>query len=221
MTTLVVQHFHERVMHQGRTTTMNEIRSSGYWIVGGTSTVSNLIFNCVKCRKLRGSTQSQKMADLPEDRLEPAPPFTYCAVDYFGPWIIKEKRKEVKRYGVLFTCMTTRAIHLEVSYNLETDSFINALHHFIFRRGPIRQLRSDQGTNFVGAKRELKEALAELDHHKIGENLLKENCDWFHFKMNVPSASHMGGVWERQIRSVRSVLAALMVQMVLNSTTSP
>lgn len=210
ITNLVVQHFHETSLHQGRTTTLNEIRSSGYWIVGGTSSVSDYIFNCVKCRKLRGSTQSQKMADLPEDRLHPAPPFTYCAVDYFGPWIIKEKRKEIKRYGALFTCMTSRAIHLEVSHSLETDSFINALRRFICRRGPIRQLRSDQGTNFVGAKKELKEALTELDHAKIVRELLKNNCDWLNFRMNVPSASHMGGVWERQIRSVRNVLSVLL-----------
>ena len=208
ITNLVVQHFHETRMHQGRTTTLNEIRSSGYWIVGGTSSVSDYIFNCVKCRKLRGSTQSQKMADLPEDRLHPAPPFTYCAVDYCGP--CKEKRKEIKRYGALFTCMTSRAIHLEVSHSLETDSFINALRRFICRRGPIRQLRSDQGTNFGGAKKELKEALTELDHAKIGRELLQNNCDWLNFRMNVPSASHMGGVWERQIRSVRNVLSVLL-----------
>ena len=90
------------------------------------------------------------MADLPEDRLEPDAPFTYCAVDYFGPWTIKDGRKEVKRYGVLFTCLASRAIHLEVASSLETDSFINALRRFILRRGT---LRCDQGTNFVGAKR--------------------------------------------------------------------
>lgn len=115
ITKLVVQHFHDTSQHQGRTTTLNEIRSSGYWINGGTSSVSRHIFTCVRCRKLRGSTQSQKMSNLPEDRQQPAPPFTYCAVDYFGPWIIKEKRKEIKRYSVLFTCMASRAIHLEVS----------------------------------------------------------------------------------------------------------
>ena len=71
-------------------------------------------------------------------------------------------------------------------------------------------LRSDQGTNFVGARNEFKEALSELDHSKISTEMLQQNCDYFSFKMNVPSASHMGGVWERQIRSVRNVLAALL-----------
>jgi hypothetical protein len=150
------------------------------------------------------------MAVLPLDRLEPAPPFTNCAVDYFGPFIIKEGRKELKRYGVLFTCMASRAVHIEVAASLETDSFINALRRFLSRRGPIRQLRSDQGKNFVGAKRELKEALKEIDRDKIRQELLRNNCDWFEFNMNVPSASHMGGVWERQIRTVRNVLAAIL-----------
>ena len=116
----------------------------------------------------------------------------------------------MKKYGVLFTCLALRAIHLETSTSLETDAFINALRRFICRRGPIRQLRSDQGTNFVGAKHELKAALAELDHERIKAELLQKNCDWFAFAMNVPSSSHMGGVWERQIRTVRSVLSPLL-----------
>ena len=139
------------------------------------------------------------MADLPEDRLEPAPPFTYCAVDYFGPFFVKEARKSHKRYGVLFTCMASRAIHIEVANTLTTDSFINALRRFLAIRGPIRQLRSDQGTNFVGARNELRNALSELDKDHIKQFLLRQNCDFIEFKMNVPSASHMGGVWERQI----------------------
>ena len=89
--------------------------------------------------------------------------------------------------------MASRAIRLEVAHSLKTDSFINALRCFICCPGPIRQMRSDQGTNFVGAKKELKEALGELDHDKIGKELLQNNCDWFSFKMNVPSASHIGG----------------------------
>ncbi|KAK3721854.1 hypothetical protein QZH41_002277 [Actinostola sp. cb2023] len=150
------------------------------------------------------------MADLPKDRLESAPPFTSCGVDYFGPFLVKVGRKEVKRYGVLFTCMASRAIHLEIANSLDTDSFINAYRRFVSRRGPIRQLRSDQGTNFVGARRQLKEALAEMDQDSVKAELLKDNCDWIEFKMNVPSASHMGGAWERQIRTVRNVLSSLL-----------
>ena len=189
---------------------LNEIRANGFWVIGGTSAVASKIANCVTCRKLQGTVQEQKMSDLPEDRLKTTPPFTYCAVDYCGPWYIKEGRKEVKKYVALFTCIASRAVHLEISNTLETDSFLNALRRFICRRGPVRQLRSDQGTNFMGAKRQLREALQSMDQGKISAELLKENCDWMTFKMNPPSASHAGGVWERQIRTIRSVLSALL-----------
>lgn len=210
VTGLIISHCHDSVEHQGRGMTQNRIRSSGFWIIGGSSAISDYIAKCVCCRKLRGTVQEQKMADLPEDRVQSAPPFTYCAVDYFGPWYVKEGRRQLKRYGVLFTCMASRAVHLEVANSLTTDSFINAYRRFVGRRGPVRQIRSDQGTNFVGARNELQEALSELDHEKVRQELLKRNCDWVNYKMNVPHASHMGGAWERQIRTVRNVLAALL-----------
>ena len=71
------------------------------------------------------------MADLPADRTLPAPLFTQCGVDYFGPFLIKEKRKEVKQYGALFTFLNSRAVHIDVANSLETDSFIMALRWFI------------------------------------------------------------------------------------------
>ena len=190
---------------------MNSIRANGFWIIGCSSAFAYWISKCVLCRKLRSAVQGQKMSDLPPDRLEATPPFVYSAVDYFGPWLIKEGRKEVKRYGVLFTCLSCRAVPLETANSLDTDSFINALRRFLSIRGPIRQLRSDQCTNFVGAARELGEAISNLNTPCINQYLQSQGCD-FEFKMNVPSASHMGGVWERQIRSVRSVLNTLLDQ---------
>ena len=133
VTELIVQHHHERINHQGRGMTLNDLHSHGYWIIGDSSVVATYISKCVTCRKLRGALQEQNMADIPEDRLEPAPPFTNCAVDLFGPLHIKEGRKELKRYGVLFTCMSSRAIHLETANSLETDSFIQSLCRFIDR----------------------------------------------------------------------------------------
>ena len=212
VTGLIISHFHNMVEHQGRGMTLNQIRSAGFWIIGGSSNVSNHISRCVSCQKLRGTVQEQRMANLPEDRVQPAPPFSYCAVDYFGPWHVKEGRRQLKRYGVLFTCLASRAVHLEVANTLTADSFINAYRRFVGRRGPVRQLRSDQGTNFVGAKNELQQALAELDQDKVRQELLKRNCDWVAYKMNVPHASHMGGVWERQIRTVRNILETLLMR---------
>lgn len=190
--------------------TTNEIRANGYWIIGCSSAVYSQISKCVKCRRLRACTQVQRMSDLPADRLTDKAPFTYSAVDFFGPWYIREGRKELKRYGVLFTCMACPAVHLETACSLDTSSFINSLRRFISIRGPIQQLRCDRGTNFVGAENELRDAVKELDDQQLQRYLTSEGCDFITFKMNVPSASHMGGVWERQIRSVRNVLSSLM-----------
>nr|XP_054774509.1 uncharacterized protein LOC129282657 [Lytechinus pictus] len=193
LTKLIVRHCHENVAHQGRGMTINEVRASGYWILGCSSVVSNCISKCVTCRHLRRSPQVQKMADLPKDRFTPNPPFSYCGMDCFGPWLIKEGRKEVKKYGIVFTCMSSRAVHIETLNSLSTDAFINALRRFIAVRGPVRQLRCDRGTNFVGAEAEFKKALNEMNHDLVKSHLLKEGCDYIKFNFNPPAASHMGG----------------------------
>jgi hypothetical protein len=210
VTNLVLRYHHERIGHQGRGMTLNELRANGYWVIGGSSSIGYQISNCVICQKCRGVVQQQKMANLPTDRMEEEAPFTYCGVDYFGPWHIKEGRKELKRYGVVFTCLSSRAIHLEVAKTLETDSFINVLRCFLARRGPIRQLRCDQGTNLVGARNELRDMLKQMNQNEVRQFLLKRECDWFEFKLNTPTASHAGGVWERMIRTVRNVLDGLL-----------
>lgn len=109
------------------------------------------------------------MADLPEDRKESTPPFKYCGLDCFGPFYIKEARKELKKYGLLFTCMCLRAVHIETLDDLTTDAFINALRTFIAVRGNVSQLRCDQGTNFVGAKRDFMNAMKDLNHEQMKE----------------------------------------------------
>ena len=156
----------------------------------------------MSCRRLRDGPQEPKMANLPKDRLEPAPPFAFCAVDYFNPWYIKEGRREVKRYE-LFTCLASRAVHIEVASSLSTDSFLNAYRRFLGRRGPVQHLRSDMGTNFVGARNELQQELPMLEHDKMRQELVKRNCDWVDFKTNLPEASHVG-YWS--IRSALSVM---------------
>lgn len=160
----------------------------------------------MSCRKKRGATLTQKMADLPPERLSEEPPFTHTGVDLFGPFLVKNARKVVKRYGVLFTCMSCRAIHLEIVNSLETDSLINAIRRFIARRGQVKSIFCDNGTNLVGAERELSKALKECNE-RIRNMLLDHQIEW-HF--NTPYASHKGGAWERMIRSVRAVLTNLL-----------
>lgn len=150
------------------------------------------------------------MADLPPERLIPnLPPFTNTEVDYFGPIEVKKGCNMVKHYGVIFTCMASRAIHLEVTYSLDTNSCINAVRRFMCRQGQVVHIRSDNGTNFVGAERELREALACLDHSKIQKALLADGLKW---SFNPPAASHHGGAWERLIHLVKKVLFSVLQQ---------
>ena len=154
------------------------------------------------------------MADLPVERVTPdRPPFTFVGVDCFGPYEVKRGRSLVKRYGVLFTCLAVRAIHIEVAHSLDTSSFISSLRRFISRRGEPEVMRSDNGGNFVAGNKELKEAVANWNQKAIHESLLQRGVKWI---FNPPSGSHFGGVWERCIRTVRKVIGAVLKQQTLD-----
>ena len=110
------------------------------------------------------------MADLSSGRLQvDKPPFLHVEVDYFWHFLVTQRRSKVKRYGCIFTCLTVRAVHLEISHNLTTDSFINALRRFLARRGPPEQFYSDNGTNLVGATRLLRQALRNWNQYQISD----------------------------------------------------
>ena len=101
-------------------------------------------------------------------------------------------------------------IHIEMTKRMDTDSFVLALWSFIARRGNIRSIRSDNGSNFIWAEKELKNCMNERDTKKIGNFMLEKRADWIAWKKNSPTASHMGGVWERQVRSARTILSSLI-----------
>ena len=156
----------------------------------------------------------QKMTILPEDRITPSkPPFTYVGVDCFGPFTVRRGRTTAKRYGVLFTCLAIRAVHIEVVHSMETESFINALRRFIARRGCPEEIRSDNGGNFVKGEKKLREAVRQWNQGQIHEHLLQHDIKWI---FNPPTASHHGGVWERCIRTVRKVMKALLKEQILD-----
>ncbi len=147
------------------------------------------------------------MSDLPSARLQLyKPAFHSCGMDCFSPFIIKIGRHTEKRWGVLFKCLTMRAVHLDLLPSLSTDSFLMALRRFIARRGTPAQLWSDRGTNFRGGVRELREAYAafapDLQCHLARQKIT--------FCFNPPSAPHFGGVWEREVRSVKSALYTVL-----------
>ena len=165
----------------------------------------------MKCHRLRGRPGEQKIADLPVHRLAEAPLFTYCGVDMFGPFVIKQQRNEIQRYGAMFTCIASRAVHIEITHSLNSDSFIQALRPVIACRGNIKVLYSDNGTNFVRCKNELKKSYKEIYNERILSFMQSLEGDLVRWIRNPPAASHMGGVWERQIRSARAILSSLLL----------
>ena len=213
VTTLILQDIHEKIGHCGRLYMLSQVRQR-YWIPSANSVVRKFLSKCVICRKVKGQPLGQKMADLPKDRLLPdKPPFTNVGVDYFGPFDVKQGRSTVKRYGALFTCLTTRAVHIEISHSLDTDSCLNAIRRFVCRRGQVSVMRSDNGTNLVAAERELREAIQQWNQSKIQDSLMQKGIQWI---FNPPAGSHFGGIWERQIRSVRKVLRSVLKEQTVS-----
>lgn len=155
---LVVKDLHEKHLHVKREHTLAFVRQQ-FRIPQGKSLARKIANDCLYCRRRRTEPKVPVMADMPRELfalLEP--PFTNTGVDYFGPMNVKKGRSTEKRWGCIFTCLTTCALHLELAGDLSIDSFTMALRRFRRRRGNPRTMRSDNGTNFVGAKRELEEA---------------------------------------------------------------
>lgn len=142
------------------------------------------------------------MGNLPFGRLAVGfRPFTYVGIDFFGPLLVTEGRTQRKRWGVIFTCLTIRAIHIEIAHTINTDSCIMCVRNFIDLRGPPEEIFSDNGTNFVGMDNELKQLVANLDMNKLATHFTTFYTKW---NFNPPESPHMGGSWERLIRIVKN-----------------
>ncbi|XP_072377004.1 uncharacterized protein [Diabrotica undecimpunctata] len=138
------------------------------------------------------------MSPLPPCRLATfTAPFTHTGMDYFGPINVTVGRRTEKRWGALFT---TRAVHLEVAYKLDVDSFILCLTNFINRRGRPRHIYCDRGTNFIAAERVLREELQKVDSKLIANSLISPELK---FNFNAPLSPYMGGAWERLVKAVK------------------
>ena len=185
---LHLEHNHEGVKY------VRSVIQQKFWILGLRNALRSIKSNCVFCRKLRAQINLPLMADIPAERLYyQSHPFTHVGIDYFGPFEVKLLRRSMKRWCCLFTCLTTRAVHIEVVRSLDTDSCLVAIKRFIARRGKPTTIISDNGTNFVGSARELKEYINSWNQNQITSELAQKFIVW---KFNPPGAPHFGGVWE-------------------------
>ncbi|XP_062538389.1 uncharacterized protein LOC134206677 [Armigeres subalbatus] len=199
VTELLVLDFHQRCQHGNSETVVNEIRQLCN-IPRLRSVVKKVSRDCVRCKVRRARPAIPPMAPLPPARLahhERA--FTYTGVDYFGPLLVKLGRSNVKRWIALFTCLTVRAVHLEVAYSLSTESCISCVRRFVGRRGPPAEFFSDNGTNFQGADRVLRHQISQ----GLSSTFTTTNTKW---NFIPPGAPHMGGAWERLVQSVKAAM---------------
>ena len=216
---VILHHFHHRTMHAGRHITHGALREAGYYLLGSLRKIKKMISECCLCRALRAPTQTQKMSDLPTYRLEETPPFSNVGLDVFGPYLVhdghttRRSKGTKKLWGLLFTCLYSRAVHVEPLQGMDISSFRNALRRFWSIRGTCKLMVSDQGTNFLGAKNQMESAVDEAQLQRYAES---QDVQW---DFITPGASHQGGAWERKVGAVKSVLNATL-RLLHNQTLS-
>ncbi|XP_055602194.1 uncharacterized protein LOC129750989 isoform X1 [Uranotaenia lowii] len=175
-----------------------------YWIIGARNLAKTVVHRCVTCVRARPKLVEQFMAELPKERITATRPFTKTGIDYWGPiWLKPPQRRATptKAFVAIFVCFSTKAVHIELVFDLTTAKFLQALRRFVARRGQPSDMFSDNGRNFLGAKNELKRLLSNSEHADEVETECSEcNIRW-HF--NPPRASHFGGLWESAINSAQ------------------
>ena len=168
---LLIASFHQKLLHAGQNHILAHLREK-FWIPTERSAVRKVVRSCMTSKKQRAATMEQMMSTLPAFRTTAYEPcFTYTGVDYFGPLNVKKERSVVKRWGAIFKCMNSRAIHLELATSLEADCFINVFRRFVNRRGPPKFMYSDNETNFLGAEREIRQAIENWNQCQIRDEL--------------------------------------------------
>ena len=203
VTCAIIRHFHALNGHMGVNHVLSQIRCR-FWILKGRAAIRKVINKCVVCSRVQKPTLSQKMAPLLEEQTESGKPaFTYVGVDFFGPFKVKVKRSTEKRYGCLFTCLCTRAVHVEITHSLDTNSFLNALSRFMARRGKPLKMWSDQGGSFIAGAREINEEIDAWNKKEFNRKMTQSGIEW---NFNSPHSSYKGGAFERMIRTFRKVL---------------
>ena len=203
---LILIHLHQMYHHLGFDYVRAQVGHK-YIILKNRSILRTIRYQCIPCRKRDAVIVNPMMADLPKERLGYLePPFSNCGVDYFGPFFVSIRRSSEKRWVFLFTCLTTRAIHLEIVSSMDTSACVAGIERFIARRGMPNVIWSDNGTNFIGSEKELLEVTRRWNDYAPAALMCKGN----RWKFNPPSAPHHGGSWERMVRSCKRVFYSIL-----------
>jgi hypothetical protein len=208
----VVRAFHAHLKHVGTDFLLAYVRQH-FWITNGRELVKRIRRDCFVCRRNRAKPGEQLMGDLPRARLDAgALPFTRTAIDLFGPMeVALYRNRTAKRWGVLYTCLVTRAVFLELVPSLSSVDFLLSLRKFIALYRQPAVIHSDNGTNFVGAERELREAVEAL--HASGDIpafMEKAGIEW---NFQPPRTPHFGGAHESLVKSAkRALYSALEIE---------
>lgn len=196
LTILILDDLHVRGNHGGTNHALYLLRQT-YHVLRGREAVKKAQRRCDFCVRRSAKPLSQLMSGLPPNRLDcPSPPFYHTSVDYFGPYqILVSRNKTDKRWGAIFTCLTTRAVHLEVSRGLSSENFLMAFRMFETIRGRPATMYSDNGTNFIGARKVV--AVPET------------GITW---NLQPPGAPHWGGAHEALVKSVKRTMDAILAK---------
>ena len=207
----------QKLCHLGVAAVVSKIRRK-FWIVNLPNLVKKIRYNCVTCRKLDKDLGKQIMAPLPMDRLKPCPAFFKTSLDLFGALEVKgevNKRTKGKVFGVIFTCMYTRAV-CDVSQNYSTDAFLLVLRRFVAIHGYPKKIFSDPGTQLLSASKELhKFELKNLveESEKLKKFGVEKGFEWSFSTADAPSQN---GTAESLIKSVRRGIMVAFRQQILS-----
>ena len=208
---LLIRECHEQVFHNGTVETLNLARQR-YWIIRGRELTKRIVRQCIVCKKLEGLPFNSVFSpDLPPFRVDDGPPFSHVGIDFAGPLMVKNKEgnREQKVYVCLFTCASTRAVHLELVKSLEVSEFIFAFRRFSARRGLPATIISDNAKTFKSAAKEVRELWRSP---RLSEYLSLRSVKW---KFIVELAPWHGGMWERLIRSTKRCLKKVIGRAML------
>lgn len=209
-TALMVHQQHVKMSHQFDDGVICAVRQR-YWIPHLRTLVRSVKNRCQACKIRNVQPQPPVAGQLPIDRLTPYVfPFTYTGLDFFGTIIVAVGRRNEKRWIALFTCLTVRAVHMEVAADLSSDACILCICNFCNTRGVPSRIRSDCGTNFVGADGEIRTMTDFLDVEVIGRELATKGIEW---KYNCPANPEAGGSWERLVQSAKRVLRVTLKEV--------